>query len=443
MLATPFDQVARACSAARRRVVLPGGERGPRRRRFRHATRTTAVGRASSATTTPVRPDATYRSLVHRLMERDKIVDAAIALAVLALAEAEAFAGNHLHGPLWAGVVSGLLLGPPLAVRRYYPWPVLVVVFGSFLLDRALGLSLFNYLATVLAGLVSLFTLAVTRPLRPAAVGFVLAYAATVAAALGHSLQGLAWGLVLLGGAWLAGRAIRSRRLLIEELRRTAQELERARDENARAAVADERSRIARELHDVVAHAVSVMVVQAGAAHRTLDTDPGRAGRAMLAVQESGRQALAELRRLLGVLRPGDAGAPELSPQPGLADLEALVTRMGEAGLQVSVSEQGRPGELTPGVDLTAYRIVQEALTNVLKHAHTRQAAVAVRYAPDAVELEITDEGDGPPAMNGHHGHGLIGMRERAALYGGQLDAGPGHNRGYVVRARLPRTAAS
>jgi signal transduction histidine kinase len=148
------------------------------------------------------------------------------------------------------------------------------------------------------------------------------------------------------------------------------------------------------------------------------------------------------LRGLLGVLRPGDAGAPALSPQPGLADLGALANRMGEAGLPVSITEQGRPGELTPGVDLTAYRIVQEALTNVLKHAHARAAAVAVRYAPDAVELEITDDGNGPPRVNGHHGHGLIGMRERAALYGGQLEAGPGRSGGYVVRARLPRAAA-
>jgi signal transduction histidine kinase len=380
---------------------------------------------------------------VHRLLARPKIVDAAIALAVLVLAEVQAVTGNHLDGPLWAGVLSGLLLGPPLAWRRRYPWPVLLVVFGSFLLDRALGLSLFNYLATVLAGLLALFTLAVTQSIRSAVAGFVVAYAATLVAALGHNWQGLAWGLVLFGGVWLAGRAIRSRRLLIEDLRRTARELEDARDENARAAVADERSRIARELHDVVAHAVSVMVVQAGAAHRTLDSDPGRAARAMLAVQDSGRQALAELRRLLGVLRPGDAGAPTLSPQPGLADLDTLIGRMGEAGLRVSVTEQGRPGELAPGMELTAYRIVQEALTNVLKHAHTREAAVAVRYGADAVEVEITDDGSGPAAVNGHHGHGLIGMRERAALYGGQLDAGPKQTGGYVVRARLPRTAAS
>lgn len=384
-----------------------------------------------------------YRSLVQRLLSRETGLDVVIALGVLGVAEAQAISGQHLHGPLWVGVLSGVLLGPPLAWRRRFPWSVLLIVFGSFVWDWALGLSLYNYLATVVAGLLALYTLAVSRPLPAAVAGFLLAYLATSISALGHEWQSLTWGLVLFGGVWLVGRAMRSRRMLIDELQLATRELERAHDENARAAVAEERTRIARELHDVVAHAVSVMVVQAGAAQRTLGTDPARAGGAMLAVQESGRQALTELRRLLGVLRPGDAGAPALSPQPGLADLPGLAERMGHAGLSVSISEDGSPGELTPGVELTAYRIVQEALTNVLKHADARRAAVVVRYAPDAVELEITDSGAGPVRTNADQGHGLLGMRERAALYGGQFDAGPGCAGGYVVRARLPRTVTS
>jgi signal transduction histidine kinase len=375
-------------------------------------------------------------------VRRDEIIDVAVGVGVLALAEVEA-ATRQVDGPLWVALASGLFLGPPLAVRRRWPWPVAVIVFASFVADWALGLSLFDYLATVVAGLLALYTLATSVPFRSALVGFVVAYAATVVSALGTNWQGMAWGLVLFGGAWLAGRAVRSRRLLIADLRQTARDLELARDENARVAVADERSRIARELHDVVAHAVSVMVVQAGAAQRTLSSDPPRAESAMVAVQDSGRQALAELRRLLGILRPDGGPAPALEPQPGLADLDALAQRMGEAGLHVSISQHGRADALSPGVDLAAYRIVQEALTNVLKHAHAASAAVAVRYSGDSVELEVTDDGQGPAPVNGHRGHGLLGLRERAALYGGELAAGPGATGGFVVRARLPRSAVT
>jgi signal transduction histidine kinase len=203
--------------------------------------------------------------------------------------------------------------------------------------------------------------------------------------------------------------------------------------------VGEERRRIARDLHDVVAHAVGVMTVQAGAARLVLEDDPSRAREPLLAVEQAGRQALGELRRLLGILRR-DEREPALRPQPGLAALQELAAQAERAGLPVELIFEGAPARLPAGLDLAAYRIVQEALTNTRKHAGPARARVAVRYAPEALELEITD--DGRPAANGGSGHGLIGMRERVALYGGQLDAGPRPQGGFTIHAHLPLQAA-
>ena len=226
----------------------------------------------------------------------------------------------------------------------------------------------------------------------------------------------------------------RSRRATALEER--AVRLEREREQDARAAVAEERRRIARDLHDVVAHSVSVMTVQAGAARLLLDEEPERARAPLLAVEETGRQALAEMRRLLGILRT-EEGEPALAPQPGLADLERLLEQARGAGLPVELSLEGQRRPLAPGVDLAGYRIVQEALTNAIKHAGPARAHVAVRYAPEALELEITNDGR-TGANGGEGGHGLVGMRERAALYGGELEAGRRDGGGFIVRARLP-----
>ena len=216
--------------------------------------------------------------------------------------------------------------------------------------------------------------------------------------------------------------------------------LEQEREHDARAAVAEERRRIARDLHDVIAHSVSVMTVQAGAARLLLATQPDRARVPLLSVEHTGRQALTELRRLLGILRT-EEGEAALSPQPGLADLERLLEQVRAAGLPVELSLEGQRRPLAPGVDLAGYRIVQEALTNAIKHAGPARAHVAIRYAPDEVELEITNDGL-TGANGGEGGHGLVGMRERAALYGGELEAGCRDGGGFVVRARLPVEAA-
>ncbi|RIQ20442.1 sensor histidine kinase [Jiangella rhizosphaerae] len=251
-------------------------------------------------------------------------------------------------------------------------------------------------------------------------------------------------GLLILG-AWGIGRAVRSRRLYTAELEDRARRLERANDVEVRAAIAEERSRIARELHDVVAHHVSVMTVQAAGARRALHRDVERTADALEAIEEIGRSALAEMRRVVGVLRAPDgddrgAQPATLAPQPGLGDLAQLAEQMRDAGLPVDVTVDGEPGAVPVGVDLAAFRVIQEALTNTIKHAGPSTATVHVRYLPSEVHVEVRDDGHGvAAALEGRRtGHGLLGMRERVALYGGTLAAGPRRGGGYEVRAKIP-----
>lgn len=233
------------------------------------------------------------------------------------------------------------------------------------------------------------------------------------------------------------GRGVRNRSVMLSLLEDRTHRLAREREERARAAVADERSRIARDLHDVVAHNVSIMVVQAGAARRVLDSDPERTREALLSVEATGRQALAEMRRLLGVLR-ADPDSLALAPQPGAGQIGDLVEQVRAAGLDVALQREGEPRELPAGVDLVAYRVVQEGLTNILKHAGHARALVTIRYEPETMNLEIRDDGVGRVGRTDGSGHGLFGMRERLALYGGTLEAGPSDAGGFVVRATLP-----
>jgi signal transduction histidine kinase len=238
----------------------------------------------------------------------------------------------------------------------------------------------------------------------------------------------LAWFAV-----WLAGLFVGSRRDAAA-LGRRAVELEQQRAE----AIAAERARIARELHDVIAHHISVVVIQAVAAMGILDRHPERTREPLQRIEQSGREALSELRRLLGILRQ-DEDRSALAPQPSLADLGALLDGVRGAGLPVELQVEGAVRPLPRGIDVSAYRIVQEALTNTLKHAGVASAQVKVRYGRDALELEVTDTGRGPGTGNGvGAGHGLLGMRERVVVYGGDLETGPKDDGGYLVRALLP-----
>jgi signal transduction histidine kinase len=251
----------------------------------------------------------------------------------------------------------------------------------------------------------------------------------------GNAIPSFVW----LMAAWVVGRLVRGWRRKNVALELANRELDEQRELQARTAVMVERGRIARELHDVVAHNVSMMVVQAGAATRVLDGEHAAVRSALDVIASTGRETVDEMRALLGMLRSDD-GADGLSPQPGLADLDRLARGVREAGLAVTVRIEGEQRALPLALELSAFRIVQEALTNALKHAGPAHAEVTVRYQEGAVELEVADSGSGPAGVQGT-GHGLVGMRERAAMFGGELQAAPSDGGGFVVRARLPLTS--
>ena len=335
-----------------------------------------------------------------------------------------------------------LLATIPLAWRRRAPAVVLSLVVGAtavawLLMDRPSDGPVVTFLAQIVA-YYSVGAHCEDRRAMLAGLGAALVFASAMIAQDASNAHGDvrpgAW--LVYAVAWLVGRDLRGRRRELAMLRDRADQLERERETRARAAVAEERGRIARELHDVVAHSVSVMVVQAQAGPRLLDA-PGQALAAFHAIETSGREALVELRRLLGILRTAEKQLA-IGPQPGLASLPSLVAQMGKAGLPVQVRIEGEPAPLPPGIDLCAYRILQEALTNTLRHAGKAQSEIVVRYATAALELEVSDNGTGTPASASDSSHGIVGMRERAALCGGVLETIAGSDGGYFVRARLP-----
>jgi len=240
---------------------------------------------------------------------------------------------------------------------------------------------------------------------------------------------------------WGLGIYARSRREYTNIVEERASLLEREREVRAREAVADERARIARELHDIVGHALNLIVIQSGGAQRVFQSKPELARDSLASIESTGRQALTDMERMLGILRGTEEADEALSPQPGLSQIESLAARVSEAGLPVEVTIEGTPVALPSSVDLSAYRIIQEALTNALKHAGPAHASVKIRYGPDSLELEITDDGrgaSGEGAGSRQGGRGLIGMRERVGLFGGELSVGPRPGGGFRVHVRLP-----
>jgi signal transduction histidine kinase len=328
----------------------------------------------------------------------------------------------------------------PIAARRYRPLMVLAVTVSAETV-----LLLFSSRVQFPFGvIVALYTVA-SRCERPVAARA----AAWVAPPITVGVIVNNWGnlgqviphLAVVAIAWLVGDNLRTRRAYLAQLEERAARLEREREQQATRATLEERARIARELHDVIAHNVSVMVVQASAGEDVFDSDPGRAREALAAVASTGRDALGELRRLLGVIRPGDQEALSYAPQPGIDGLGELIEQVRDTGLAVELSADGEVRELPEATSLCAYRIVQEALTNTLKHAVATRAQVNLRYNEDELTVRVTDNGCGttdPGANGGGHGHGLIGMRERVALFGGEVQAGPSARGGYCVTARLP-----
>ena len=378
------------------------------------------------------------------------VFDGLLALAAAALSttfflsELQVIPRSMLAAPYALTLVHTL----SLAARRRFPLTVLAVVLATGLAVVASG---FPTVVLGLAILVAVYTVAAERELPVALAGLAAAELALVAGQLtpgATQRDTLIGNALVVAAAWLLGYFVGVRRSDTAELRRRTVELEQAREELARRAVSEERLRIARELHDIVAHSMSVIAVQSGVGAHVIDTQPEEARKALAAVEDTSRSALNELRRLLGVLRQDGDDASSLVPAPGLEDLDRLVAQVGEAGLAVELEVDGaRPG-VPPGVDLSAYRIVQESLTNVLKHAGPARdrirARVSVRYGDHDVVLEVVDDGRGAAgAEPARTGHGIAGMRERAAVFGGELVAGPRPGGGFRVAARLPFEAGS
>jgi signal transduction histidine kinase len=375
----------------------------------------------------------------------DSVLAAAAAALSVSLFASELSRSGLASGVVVLGYALALLHTLSLAARRRFPMTVLATSVASGLAFAAIGLP------PVLLGpaiLVPVYTVAAYRERRVSLIGLAAAEVGLAGVQLTPGRTDLStWvgNTLVLAAAWLLGNFVGDRRAYAAQLEERTAELEQAREDLARRAVTDERLRLARELHDVVAHSMSVIAVQSAVGAHVAEAQPEEARKALAAIETASRAALEELRRLLGVLRQDDGGEPygSLAPVPGLADLDTLLAEVGKVGLAVKVRVEGVRPELPAGVDLSAYRIVQEALTNVVRHAGPTRAQVVVCYGDREIAVEITDDGKGAPSdgRTAKVGHGIIGMRERVALFGGDLEAGPRPGGGFRVAARLPFAA--
>ena len=384
-----------------------------------------------------------WRSLDRRVLDAT-VAALLLVVTVLPLATRSLVAGQR-PSDIWAYLLA-VALCVPFVFHRRFPVAAITVACGALVLyaigryNAYPGLPIF-----VLVAGVSLHSTR-RRALLAAGLG-----AVAISVAVWLQPEGVAtastWvaSLLAVAVAWLWGQNLRNRRARWAAMEERARRLEAEREERDRQAVTDERLRIARELHDVVAHSMSVIAVQSGVANHVIDSRPAQARQALATIEATSRSALVELRRLLGVLRQGDDPVASLEPNPGMAEIGRLAEQIRSAGMEVELKVEGKPGDLPPGVDLSAFRIAQEGLTNVLKHGGN-MARLLVRYSPGAVAVEIADDGRAGTAdeapVDGT-GHGLIGMRERVAVFGGELTAGPAPGGGYRMAARLPYAAAA
>jgi signal transduction histidine kinase len=386
-----------------------------------------------------------YVQLVRRLwlFARRYGLDVLIAIAATESALEVALRHDSTRAPratLWLAVPAVAVVVLPLLGRRRFPFAAPVSVW---LLAAALsfvdGRLIVFPVSVFVAGMASSFLLGNQQDGFQARLGLAVVVGGAAIVVFNdpnHSPGNFLFTPALFGIAWLAGFALRERSAQAEAAEERATHAERAREAAARVAVAEERARIVRELHDIVAHAVSVMVLQVGAVrHKLPETLPDEKG-ALTGVEQAGRTALAEMRRLLGAMRH-DGEDLDLAPQPGLASLDALLEEVGRAGLPVRLHVDGEPFQLPRAIDLSAYRIVQEGLTNALKHARARQADVIVRYGSDELGIEVRDDGVGALTSDGL-GHGLVGVGERVKIYGGEMTAGTAIGGGFVLSTRLP-----
>jgi signal transduction histidine kinase len=377
---------------------------------------------------------------------RRGLLDVAPAAALIVIGVAQMLAdyeGSDFRGPRGVNAAFLVAVCLPLVIRRRQP----VLALAGVFLIQAVWVGTYYHgshqppFEPFAAGVVACFALGLhadRRGLRAGLAVFGLLVVATaIVLAVGGSTVGNALPVLIWWGAAIGiGRGLRERQALVELLRERSARLERDRERDMADAAMEERARIARELHDVIAHAVSLMVVQASAERRLLAADQRRTADTLETIETSGREALGELRRLLGVLRA--SGPERLAPQPGLDALPDLLEEGRRGGHRVSLDVQGEPVRLPAGLDLTAYRIVQEGLTNVRKHAPGAAVEITLRWRPAELEIELADDGPGPSAGANGAGHGLIGMRERVALYGGTVTAAAAEDAGFRVLARLP-----
>jgi signal transduction histidine kinase len=377
------------------------------------------------------------------LLARRYGFDALITVGALLAALEVTLVDDPLRAPLtapWLAAPAAALVVLLLLARRRLPFGAPAALWVASATLSFLDGRLVVVANTVfLAGIAAAFLLGTARdPVREKiGLGVVLGGAAAIAYNdPSHTSSDLVLLPALFGIAWLGGFAVRQRAAEAEAARERATHAEREREAAARIAVAEERIRIARELHDIVAHAVSVMVLQVGAVRHNLPATQTADKEALHSVEQTGRGALTEMRRLLGAMRQ-DGQRLALTPQPGLDNLEALVDDVVRAGLPVEVHVEGDRGPLPRAVDLSAYRIVQEALTNVLKHAHASSADLTICYGPDALEIAVRDDGRGATSVDGV-GHGLVGIRERVKLFGGEMSAENADGGGFLLRTRLP-----
>ena len=371
------------------------------------------------------------------MTRRSITLDALLALVVLAAGQAEVWLGwqeTHRQGPHWVQALGYGLAAGLLVLRRIQPLRCVVLLCAVLVLEFA-AVGSPEGMGLALVPMIAAYSVANREDRRRALLGLA-AIAGLGAAWLAFDpltvrpiqyVQGSSW-LLLWLVAWLLGAYLRTRRLYKEGL-------VRERDERALTAVAEERNRIARELHDVVGHSVSVMTVQASAVRRLMRPDQEKERAALETVEAAGREALAEMRRMVGVLRSGDT-PPDLAPPPTLEQLDRLVENFRRAGLDVVLAVDGERVSVPPGLDLTAYRLVQEALTNTLRHANATRAVVHVGYCGEALRISVRDDGEGPNGAS--PGTGLLGMRERVGVYGGTLTTGPAEGGGFELRAELP-----
>ena len=375
---------------------------------------------------------------------RVRWADPVLALVVAAAFQAEIWlvGAPALHRP--AVVVFGLAMSLPLAIRRWAPLLAVTLIAAAYIALLHVALVAANeYITIVVVILIAAYS-AGHHPdrIRAVAGGLIILLATCYQVLLEDPRAADEYVFIglIITAAWLAGFGMEQRERRASRLVGETISLRQERDSAAERAAVDERARIARELHDIISHNVSVMVLQAGAAGEVIGSDPDRAKGSLDAIQQTGRQALVELRRLLGVL--GDeASVSSRSPQPGLEQLPTLVETVRGTGLAVDLRVLGTAYALPPGVDISAYRIIQEALTNAARHAGPAEATVSVAYGDEAVEIEVLDTGRGPTVPI-RTGRGLVGMKERVALHAGRIETGPGPAGGFAVRVWLPLTGA-